>query len=277
MKKKSYAKINIGLEVVGKRPDGFHNIETIFQQIDLCDEMEFSKSNEICIQTNSPHCPDGPTNLAYKAAVALCDFVDQRFGANIYIDKQIPVSAGLGGGSSNAATTLVALNKVYGLELGDSELEEIALKLGSDVPFFVRGGTALGQGRGEILEPIVITKHYYGVIVVPSYGISTKWAYENSNFSLTKRNKKSNFGTFFLNSADYESWRSVLKNDLEPAVFSAYPELRKIKDQFYTQGAFYAQMSGSGSSLYGLFWNKNDAVNAQKHFGRKKTYLFEPV
>ena len=277
VKKLSYAKINIGLNILEKRADGFHEIETIFQEISLHDTLEFRRGETILIESKSPQCPTDHSNLVYKAAELLNNHVNLSNGIKVTIHKTIPVGGGLGGGSSNAACALVFLNDFWHLALSPNVLKTIGSKIGSDVPFFLQGGTAFGSGRGEKLERIKLFNNYWGILVTPSYGISTKWAFERSNFNLTKTNKKSNFGTFVQKSTDLEQWQNVLKNDLEPAVFSAYPELGDIIDLLYKHGAFYAQMSGSGSSLYGLFENKNVALQAQYSLTKYKAFLFGPV
>lgn len=273
----SNAKINIGLNIIFKREDGFHEIETIFQEISLCDKLDFQPADRTIIKSSSPHCPTNQTNFVYKAAELIKDYSGSSNNVKVTIHKTIPTGGGLGGGSSNAACTLSFLNDTWKLDYGPSILKSIGLKIGSDVPFFLSGGTAIGFGRGENLKPINIYDNYWGVLVAPSYGVSTKWAYTKSNFSLTKRNKKINFGTFVQKSDDLEYWKKGLKNDLEPAVLSAFPELGEIIELLYEHGAFYAQMSGSGSSLYGLFENKNVAMQSRYLLKKYKTFLFEPI
>jgi 4-diphosphocytidyl-2-C-methyl-D-erythritol kinase len=274
---KSNAKINIGLNILYKRADGFHEIKTIFQEISLYDTLEFRPASNIQIKSQSLHCPTDSTNLAFKAADTLNCQSGLSKGIEITIHKSIPIGSGLGGGSSNAACTLSYLNNIWSLGYGPNRIATLGSRIGSDVPFFFTGGSAIGMGRGEILEPIKIFNNYWGVLVAPSYGVSTKWAYTKSNFSLTKRIKKINFGNFVQKSTDLKHWKVELKNDLEPAVFSAYPELGEIVDLLYKHGAFYAQMSGSGSSLYGLFESKNAAQQSLELFAKFKTFLFEPI
>lgn len=187
------------------------------------------------------------------------------------------MGGGLGGGSSNAACTIDALSEFWDIKISPKDKIALGATIGSDVPFFIIGGTALGRGRGEILEPIEIFSSYWGVLVTPNINISTKWAFASLNFSLTKSLKKSNFGTFFHRSIDLESWKTALKNDLEPVVFGAYPKFLNIIRQLYRHGAFYAQMSGSGSSLFGLYETKGGALKAQQAITCYKTFLFKPI
>lgn len=277
IKKNSFAKINIGLNIVNKRPDGFHELETIFQEISLHDELTFQRDKSINIECDDPLCPTDENNLVFKAAQALQAVNEQSNGSTIRINKNIPMGGGLGGGSSNAACAINCLSELWHIRLSTENKINIGTTIGSDVPFFITGGTALGKGRGEILEPINIFSSYWGVLVTPGISVSTKWAFSLLNFSLTKSLKKSNFGTFFHRSIDLEFWRTALKNDLEPVVFGAYPEFLNIKRLLYRHGAFYAQMSGSGSSLFGLYETKDGALKAQQAINCTKTFLFKPI
>ena len=277
VKRNSFAKINIGLDIVNKRPDGFHEIETIFQEISLHDKLTFQHDENINLKCDDPRCPTNETNLVFKAAQALKTINGRQSGATIRINKNIPMGGGLGGGSSNAACAINSLSMLWNIPLSTDDKINIGARLGSDVPFFITGGTAFGKGRGEILESISIFSNYWGVLVTPGVSVSTKWAFSSLNFSLTKSLKKSNFGTFFHRSIDLEFWQTALKNNLEPVVFGAYPEFLNIKRLLYRHGAFYAQMSGSGSSLFGLYETKDGALKAQQAITCYKTFLFKPV
>ncbi|MBN1996545.1 4-(cytidine 5'-diphospho)-2-C-methyl-D-erythritol kinase [candidate division KSB1 bacterium] len=277
MRLKSYAKINLGLHVVGKRSDGFHEIETIFQQIDLHDDIEFELfDNSITIDCDPTVCANEEDNLAYLAAQLLKPLSGR--GCRIKITKNIPPGAGLGGGSSNAATTFIALNRLWDLHLSQSQLLTFAAQLGSDIPFFILGGTALGQGRGEILTPMNPRIHYFGVLILPRFTVSTKWAYQNSNFDLTNTLKKRKLTGFTQNICDTAKWQTVLTNDLEKIVFNRYPECVKILHELANYGPFYKSMSGSGSSLFGLFHRESDAKNAQAFLKKRyKVIIFQPM
>jgi len=274
----SYAKINIGLEIVDKRLDGYHEIETLFQQISLKDiiDIQVSENSDITLSCADDECPENKSNLAFKAASALQKTCKTEKGCRIHITKKIPIGAGLGGGSSNAAATLVVLNELWNCNLAEPQLSEIAFHLGADVPFFLHGGLCLGEGLGERLTPLSDRPEYAGLLVSPNIQISTKWAYQSVNFSLTKANKISKLKGFVRNVYDFDNW-SLLSNDLEKVVFQAYPELEHIVQQLYAAGAFYAQMSGSGSSIYGLFRTHAEASSAQETMqSRFSTYLFFP-
>lgn len=275
----SFAKINLGLRILGKRDDGFHEIETIFQTISLKDEIEINLlDNDIILSSNSPSCPADQTNLVFKAASLLKQHTMTSKGCQINLDKKIPVGAGLGGGSSNAATTLVALNTIWNTGLSTKNLIKLAAHLGSDVPFFINGGTALGQGRGEKLSRITTSVDYWGVLVCPNLQILSKWAYLQLNFNLTKSFKKGKFSVLTRNFPDFDIWNSLLVNDFENVVFNAYPELNSILNDLKKLGAFYARMSGSGSAIFGLFETAELAQAAQNYFQKSfSTFNFKPV
>src|SRR5262245_6155827 len=175
---RSYAKINWTLDVLFKREDGYHELRTIYQTVSLHDTLRISASDEIEVTSNDPRVPKDNTNLAFKAAMLLRKATGSGRGARIEIEKRIPVAAGLGGGSSNAAVTLLALVKLWQLDIDDTELNQLAGELGSDVPFFLVGGTALGTGRGEVVEPIEQVHWENLVLANPSFPISTRDAYE---------------------------------------------------------------------------------------------------
>jgi 4-diphosphocytidyl-2-C-methyl-D-erythritol kinase len=258
----AYAKINIGLNIISDRSDGYHNIETVLQQIDLCDQIGIkkSKNSEIIIRSDSANIPLGEKNICYKAAMLVRQLVEKKDGIAIEIEKRIPVGSGLGGGSSDAAAILMGLNQLWQLGLSRDDLHLLALKLGADVPFFLHGGTALATGIGEILITFELPFSFYSVLIYPNIEISSTWAYKNFNFSLTKTKKSIKLSHIFLNQKAFSDLQNVLSNDLEEVVFQKYPILRDIKQMLYRQGALFACMSGSGSTIYGLFENYLDAV-----------------
>ncbi|MCJ7812117.1 4-(cytidine 5'-diphospho)-2-C-methyl-D-erythritol kinase [bacterium] len=277
---RSYAKINLGLLLLDKRKDGYHNIATVFQQIDLYDIMTFRKgSSAIEITATDPAIPSNKKNLAFKAFQLFQKKLAIQEGLEIYIKKYIPVGGGLGGGSSNAATTLLAVNHLYGNPLSDTELNRIAAHLGSDVPFFLKGGTALGQGRGEMLTPLRWPTNYWIVLTCPPFGVSTSWAYNQAKITLTKDEKFTKF-VLILERYNPHALKANFQNELEGVVFRRHPILREIKEQMYQRDAFYAGMSGSGSSIYGLFFEKKQAKSVKTFFSTQKglsTYLCRPI
>ncbi len=244
------AKINIGLNIVEKRPDGFHNIETIFYPIGFSDILEINNSDKDFYFTNTGLIIDKgdySTNLCYKAY----DLLIRNHSinpVNIHLHKIIPSGAGLGGGSSDASFTLKAINDLQNLNLDNSKLTEYAGKLGSDCPFFIINKPVFACGTGNIFEPITINlKGLYLVLVNPGIHINTAKAYSQSKPLQPKYSLKK------LIENPIESWKETIFNDFESIIFKDYPEIERIKQTFYSQGAVYASMSGSGSSVFGLF------------------------
>jgi 4-diphosphocytidyl-2-C-methyl-D-erythritol kinase len=281
---RSFAKINLGLRVVRKRSDGFHDIETIFQQIDLHDDMTIVATNDglIHITTSTPACPADATNLAYRAADLLRKALDNPLlGCRIHLDKKIPAGAGLGGGSSNGAVALKVLNQLWGGSLSESQLIDLAARLGSDVPFFISGGLAFGCGRGERLLPIEKPITFFGLLICPEVHISTAWVYNNLKLNLTNNDILANFSGFIPKLDETSKWKKALKNDLTSVVFRAHPEFRSVIEDLYKFDAFYAQMSGSGSTLFGLFERQEKQCSAEHFLARKyksyRTLRFKPI
>jgi 4-diphosphocytidyl-2-C-methyl-D-erythritol kinase len=276
----SYAKINIGLYVLGEMEDGYHEIITLFQQIDLHDTLKFIRSTEkMKIISDYPQFPPGENNLIWKAFNLFKSTCRVKGGLNVYVEKQIPLGAGLAGGSSNAAVTLLAANKLWDYPFKRAELMELAIQLGADVPFFIYGISAIGRGKGEILENINYDKNWWIVVVCPKISISTKWVYNQTKYILTKIKKIANFKTFFEN-FNCNTLQDNVYNELEGIVFKRYPFLKKIKQQLKEMGAFYVSMSGSGSSMYGFFNKKQHAVRIAQFFVKEKkidSFLCKPL
>ena len=276
----SYAKINLGLRLLRKREDGYHDIATVFQQIDLHDRITFQRTRgPIRITSSHPGLPLTEENLIHRAFTLFQETLGIRGGLEAHVHKQIPVGAGLGGGSSNAAVTLTAANRLWGTKLRPDDLAKIAAQIGSDVPFFLRGGTALGQGRGEILAPLVWLTDYWVVLVYSGIHVSTTWAYRQAKINLTKEEKFTKFRAIF-EKKPVHALRKTLKNDLEGVVFRRHPVLRELKEKMYKRDAFYASMSGSGSSVYGLFFHQEDAEKAVNFFSAEEgitVFLCRPM
>jgi len=265
----SPAKINIGLHIISKREDGYHNIETIFYPIKLFDRLIFSESNKFEIVCSDPSIPNDERNLIYKAKQILSDYVQKDFKIKIELKKVIPAFAGLGGGSSNAAITLIALNEIFDLKLTQKELFDLSSKIGSDVPFFILNSPAYAVGRGEILTPLTEFKLNYKVLlIVPQIKISTAWAYSNFKSS-TKQFDLS----LIKNSNDFENFKNKITNDFEAIVFPVYPELQEIKNKLIELGASFALMSGSGSSIYGLFDRNFNLDEISTNFQKYKVFI----
>lgn len=263
---KSYAKINLGLNILSKRPDGFHELESVFQQISLADEIDFEIIPKgISVTTDLPsQVPDGEKNICYQAAKLLKDRFNVAQGIRIEIRKNIPVGAGLGGGSSNAAVVLAVLNHLWQLGLSCDELAALGAEIGSDVPFFISGGTMLARGRGEILSECQVPIDYRCALIFPNFSVSTVWAYKNFKINLTNIQKNIKLADVLSVNIKLHDFKKYFKNDLEAVVFQRYSELEQIKNSFYEIGAEYASMSGSGSSVFGLFSSLDAEVVLEK-------------
>ena len=255
------AKINIGLSIVGKRTDGFHNIETVFYPIPLCDSLTVEAAgtdavSQLVFSCNGIELPDNGAhdNLCCKA-YHLLDADYHLPPVCIRLHKTIPVSAGLGGGSSDAAYTLQALNHLFRLKVPDEELARYASRLGSDCAFFLYGTPAFGTGKGDLLEPLALSLAGYHILLIkPAVSVNTADAYS----SVTPQKVKHHLPE--LLQAPVSEWRHTVFNDFEVSVFKKNPEIGRIKEKMYSEGAVYASMSGSGSSVYGIFDKETDDV-----------------
>ena len=257
-------KINLGLRITGKRADGYHNIETIFYPVPLNDALEIIPSEDtelsdsaVFTQTGTLVDGDEKDNLCIKAYHLLKKDFPQLPSVNIHLHKAIPMGAGLGGGSADAAFTLQLLNDQFSLQLSTAQLLSYALLLGSDCPFFILNKPCFAFGRGEIMEPITVALAGYHLLLVnPGIHVNTGWAFSQLNLS----NNKATPSLQSIIATPLASWKDELINDFEQPVFQQYPAIASIKDQLYQQGALYAAMSGSGSTVYGLFDKKSNIV-----------------
>ncbi len=276
----SYGKINLGLSVCYKRPDGYHEIRTLFQQIDLADQLTFTLQKQgVSLSCNLPGVPTDERNLCLRAAHFLQDRIGRRTpGVHIELRKRIPPGGGLGGGSSNAAVTLVALNHLWELNLPLTTLRSLARKLGADVPFFLLGGTALASGIGDHLEPVEMWETPWIVVVCPSLHISTAWAYKELKIGLTKKGECGKFQSFLRARPRLSAWSQWLENDFERVVLPAFPKLMELRGELLVQGAEMASLSGSGACLFGLFADREKAHNAAQKVGEKTaSFLARPT
>lgn len=244
------AKINIGLNIIDKRADGFHNIETIMAPIGLCDVLEIlpATSKRFSFHSTGLNIDGPPENNLCIRAYNLMRKAHQLPAVTMHLHKMIPMGAGLGGGSSDGTYTLMALNTLFGLNLDRRVLRDFALQLGSDCPFFLLKKTCYASGRGNLLENVTIDLEGTHIVVLkPQVSVPTAWAY--SKF----RGKCKNLNPATAVLRPMEEWKELLVNDFEKIVFRKYPEIALLKEQLYHQGAVYATMSGSGSALYGIF------------------------
>jgi len=278
------AKINLGLRINKKRDNGYHEIRTLFQAVNLYDTLEISlRSKKIELLVEGEALPTDKKNIVWKAAQLFLSRVDSPTGVQILLKKRIPVAAGLGGGSSDAAATLKGLNQLFSFHLPQKNLLEMGKQLGADVPFFLFGNSALGEGIGTRLTSTPALSKAWVVIANPGFPISTKWAYSNINIDLllTKKTDHINMLRLFLGKNDLPKIARHLHNDLETIVIKKYPVIKALKKRLLSGGALGAVMSGSGASVFGIF---NDRVLAEKvldsirkeHTGWK-IFLTEPL
>jgi len=253
------AKLNLCLHVLGKRADGYHDLRMVMQRISLCDRIRIRllPEKEIRVVSRGALLPEGTDNLAGRAARQLLDLAGGRWGVAIEIDKRIPVAAGLGGGSSDAATVLMALNQMLDLGLSSEDLRVQGRILGADVPFFIFGGPALAEGIGDLLSDYPVRTEVHYVLVNPGFPVSTAWVYQN--LVLTSRGDEANLGRSL---STYNDLLRLLHNDLEPVTAGQYPVLADIKRELLGFGADGVLMSGSGPTVFGVFRSQNVARRA---------------
>ncbi|MBK9372939.1 MAG: 4-(cytidine 5'-diphospho)-2-C-methyl-D-erythritol kinase [Holophagales bacterium] len=250
----AFAKVNRSLVVLGKRPDGYHELDTVFQAVGLTDRLTFERSDLLTLDVDDPSIPSGSENLVLRAARALAEAVGSRPKAAITLEKRIPSGGGLGGGSSDAAVTLLGLSALWELDLPLDLLTEVGARLGSDVPFFLHGGTARGLGRGERIEPLSDFPPQAVVLVMPPFPVSTPAVFGR----LGARAWDGLGGGVFEDGDDPD------RNDLEPAAEALFPALRDVRDALGRAGAARARLSGSGSTVFGLFPDVATAAEAAR-------------
>ncbi|MFM9903787.1 MAG: 4-(cytidine 5'-diphospho)-2-C-methyl-D-erythritol kinase [Pyrinomonadaceae bacterium] len=269
----SFAKINWTLRILGKRDDGFHDLFTVFQTISLHDTIHFAESDSLELTCDDANIPTDDSNLIIKAAKALQKMSGADKGAAIHLEKRIPSPGGLGGGSSNAAVALIGLTRLWNFDVSDGDLKAVASMLGSDVPFFLRGGTAIGTGRGEIIEPLDNLDEQFILIVTPDVSVSTKEAFERIN-AATLTNEESNriLRVCRLEAESLDLRHSVLINDFSGTVFSEFPEIERVKQTLLGLGAINAAMSGSGASVFAIFDKIETRQAAQNALDKESTW-----
>lgn len=266
IKLKSRAKINLSIDVLGKRQDGYHLVEMIMQTIDLYDLIEINEkdNDQITIKSTSDEIPLDCNNLVYKAANLIKQTFNINKGVEIHIKKNIPVAAGMAGGSSNAAAVLVGLNKLWNLDLSNQQLEEIGLKLGADVPFCINGGAVLASGIGEELIPIKgLTKDVCILVCKPDLFVSTREVYECIDSKDIDKRPNNKFLIECLKNEDTRQLAENMFNVLEGVTVDKHPVIQQIKDIMTSNRALGAMMSGSGPTVFGLYENREDAVKCK--------------
>jgi len=273
----SPAKLNLVLDVLGKRPDGYHELRTIFERISLSDQIILTrnKTNKIIIHCTHPHVPKGPGNLVYKAAMMLAQDFSISEGLNIDIIKNIPVAAGLAGGSSNAAAVLSGLNRLWQIGLSQSQLVKYAARLGSDVAFFLYNTSyALGTGRGELIKPLHVKTKLWHVLVTPRVKMHTREVFTRLKLNLTNKRDNVNILLPFLRKGKIGRLAGALSNDLEPAILSLRPDFIYLKNKLLDAGAAGVCFSGSGPSVFALIESQKHALSLRAKFDRRYTQVF---
>ncbi len=259
----SFAKINLHLRVLGRRDDGFHELFTLFQTVSLHDLLTFGEhSGDVVFSCDDPRIPVGDENIVVRAANALKSKFGFRAGAKIHLEKKIPSPGGLGGGSSNAATALTGLAKLWNI---DADLHQIAAELGADVPFFLHGGTAIGIGKGTEIEPVGDFEANHILIITPNIAVSTREAFAALNApNLTKHQSNRILRVCRSEAESSDFLHAALQNDFESSVFAAFPEIGRAKQTLIDLGAERAMMSGSGASVFGIFDKEETRQTALK-------------
>lgn len=264
---KSRAKINLSIDVLGKRPDGYHLVEMIMQTIDLFDIIKIFSLDEdkIIISSNSKEIPTDSSNIVYKAANLIKKEFDIKKGIEIHIDKNIPVAAGMAGGSSNAAAILVGLNKLWDLNLSNDELKKLGLKLGADVPFCIEGEASLAENIGEKLTNIDgLSEDVFILVCKPELFVSTKEVYEAVDSKVIEKRPDNKLLIELLKENNIELLSKKMYNVLESVTKEKYPVIDEIENTMIDNKALGAMMSGSGPTVFGLYSNKDDAEKCKK-------------
>ena len=268
MREKAYAKVNITLDVVGKREDGYHLLKMIMQNIDIYDVITIEKiESGIEITCNKPYVPTDERNLAYKAAKLFKDTFNITSGVSINIKKNIPVAAGLAGGSTDCAAVLKIMNKLFQVNADNEKLMELGVKLGADVPYCIDGGTALCEGIGEVLTTLKPFKNHIIVLVKPPFGVSTKEVYKSFDLGRVKNHPETDKVIAYMNEDNLYEVAKNMKNLLENVTLKKHKVISSIKSEMESLGAIKAMMSGSGPTVFAFF---DDMMKAQRCYDEMK-------
>lgn len=283
IKIKAYGKINLGIDVLRKREDGYHDVSMIMQTVDLYDSLSIEKSNlkSISLNSNSSFMPTDHNNIVHKATDLFRQHFNITQGVNIHIEKNIPVAAGLGGGSADAAASLIALNQLFKTNASQDDLMHLGVQIGADVPFCILKGTALSEGIGEILTPLAPIPSCYILLVNPNISVSTPFVY--NNLVLDHKVVHPNIAAMkeAIAIGSLKSLAKFMGNILETVTINQYPIIKNIKDRMIKEGALVSLMSGSGSTVFSIFEDKTTAKKAYDYFKKEtdfeKVYLTKPI
>lgn len=261
---KAMAKVNLGLDVLRRRENGYHDVKMVMQTVNLYDTLTISKTEnaQIIITTNTGELPLNEDNLIYKAAKLLSTHTGKEYGVKIHLDKQIPIAAGMAGGSTDAAATLLGLNALYDLGLNKEELAKIGVKIGADVPYCIYGGTCLSEGIGEVLTKLPDAPDCFVVIAKPGIGVSTKYVYENLHIEAVKDHPDIDGMIDAIKADNLDGVAQKMENVLETVTIKRYPEIAVMKECLLENGAENALMSGSGPTVFGIFKEEEKAKRA---------------
>lgn len=266
MRLEAMAKINLGLDILGKREDGYHEVRMIMQTISMCDVLELHKTEEpgIVIDTDEEVVPADENNLVYRAAKLLMDEFHVKEGLSVKLEKHIPVAAGMAGGSSDAAATFVGVNELFELGLSKEELMQRAVKVGADVPYCIMRGTALAEGIGEKLTPVSPLLKCFVLVGKPEVSVSTKMAYGNLRLNEIEERPDIDGMIADIEKQDLHAMVQKMANVFEPGIIGQYPVIQQIKALMEQEGALKAMMSGSGPTVFGIFEKKETMYAAEK-------------
>lgn len=264
--RKAYAKINLGLDVVRRLENGYHEVRMIMQTVGICDVLTFTAAESgIRITTDSGELPVNEDNLIYKAARLLMDTCDVKAGIDIHLEKHIPIAAGMAGGSSDAAAALQGLNELFALGLSQEQLRQLGIRIGADVPYCIMGGTALAEGIGEILTPLPPAPHCSLLIARPDIQVSTKYVYEHLDARETWTHPDIDGIQSAIRDGDLAGVCSRLGNVLENVTVERYPVIARLKQEMLSCGAMGSLMSGSGPTVFGIYDSREHAEAAHDY------------
>ncbi len=268
---KANAKINLSLDVERKRPDGYHDVRMIMQSVNICDYLDITKNDEkrIIITCDNAEVPCNESNLVYRAASKLMEHMGQSHGITIKLAKNIPIAAGMAGGSADAAATLVGVNEVLDFNLKEYELRKIGATLGADIPFCIMGGTCISEGIGDILTPIDTAPPCFLVIAKPDINVSTKFVYDNLKLGTDAVHPNVDNMISAIANGDLQEVSNNLGNILETVTIPAYPVIEDIKSLLLQEGALGSLMSGSGPTVFGIFTDEDSAHSAKEMLNSK--------
>ena len=271
LKLEAYAKINLGLDVVRRLENGYHEVKMVMQTVGIADTITLTKTKQgIAVSTDSGEIPADENNLVYKVAKLLTETCDIKEGVNIHLEKRIPVAAGMAGGSTDAAAVFKGMNTLFSLGLSTQELQKLAVKLGADIPYCIVGGTALAEGIGEKLTILPDAPDCFLLVAKPDINVSTKYVYENLNLPRLKKHPDIDGMVEAVKKGDAEGIIERMDNVLQSVTEEKYPVISQLKDFMEDNGAKKALMSGSGPTVFGVFEREEDAVTAGEKLADRK-------